>query len=90
MTKCERYRVSGHVQGVGFRAATLREATRLGLCGWVRNLPDGRVEVLAQGLDDQLQQLSAWLRHGPVGAKVAQVDSTPDSQVPPVPGFQIR
>ncbi len=67
--------VRGRVQGVFFRAATEEEATRLGLTGWVRNLPDGSVECLAQGPQDRLDSLLAWLAHGPQTAKVTQVES---------------
>lgn len=63
--------VSGLVQGVWFRAATEEQATRLGLTGWVRNLPDGRVEVLGCGAREQVLALCEWLKHGPTRAKVS-------------------
>jgi acylphosphatase len=63
-------RVAGMVQGVGFRYSTLRQAQRLGLQGYVRNLPDGSVEVVAEGEEGMLTRLTAWLRHGPPGAHV--------------------
>ncbi len=69
------YLVTGRVQGVGFRAATAAQARQLGVCGWVRNLADGRVEVLAWG--DQLDQFEAWLRHGPALARVDDLVSEP-------------
>jgi acylphosphatase len=62
--------VSGHVQGVFFRASTRDEGKALGLSGWVRNLRDGRVEVLAEGEESQIDQLESWLAHGPPGAFV--------------------
>jgi acylphosphatase len=63
------------VQGVGFRAATRREGQRLGLAGWVRNLPDGTVEVVAEGEGGtRLEALVAFLGEGPRGARVAGVD----------------
>ncbi len=65
--------VSGHVQGVGFRYFTARHARRLGLGGFVQNLPDGRVEVVAQGARGALEQLVAALRQGPPGAAVRDV-----------------
>lgn len=65
--------VAGRVQGVYFRASTQREARRLGLTGWVRNLPDGRVEVIARGPDDLVAQLERWLHHGPAAANVTEV-----------------
>lgn len=62
--------VEGRVQGVGYRAATRREAQRLGLTGWVRNLPDGRVELLASGSPEALDALERWLWQGPAFARV--------------------
>ena len=66
--------VSGRVQGVFFRASTREEAARLGLGGWVRNLPDGRVEIVAEGSRERLDALLEWCRHGPSYARVEQVD----------------
>jgi acylphosphatase len=65
--------VSGVVQGVGFRFFTERVARRLGLSGVVRNLPDGRVEIVAEGPRAALDQLIAEVRRGPVGAVVTGV-----------------
>ena len=65
--------VSGLVQGVWFRAATEEQATRLGLTGWVRNLPDGRVEVLGCGVRKNVLVLCEWLKQGPARAKVSEV-----------------
>jgi acylphosphatase len=65
--------VSGLVQGVAFRASTVQEARRLGLRGWVRNLPDGRVEAEAEGERAALEALAAWCRRGPPAARVDQV-----------------
>ena len=62
------------VQGVGFRYSTVTQARRLGLTGYVRNLPEGSVEVVAEGEEDMLRRLAAWLQHGPPGAHVRQVD----------------
>ena len=62
--------ISGRVQGVCFRMYTEQQAQLLGLRGWVRNLPDGRVEVKASGDEEQLKQLRAWLKHGPELANV--------------------
>jgi acylphosphatase len=67
--------VSGVVQGVLFRMFVLREAQGLGLCGTVRNLPDGRVEVCAEGDRQKLEQLLARLKVGPRGAVVQNVDA---------------
>jgi acylphosphatase len=66
--------VRGRVQGVGFRASTAMEARRLGVVGWVRNLFDGNVEVLAEGDEAAVGALLAWLRHGPRLAHVTSLD----------------
>jgi acylphosphatase len=60
--------VSGRVQGVFFRASTRDAARNLGLTGWVRNLPDGRVEALFEGDERALAQIIEWCRTGPPGA----------------------
>lgn len=65
--------VSGLVQGVWFRAGTAEQAKKLGLTGWVRNLEDGRVEVLACGSKECVVQLYEWLKQGPPRAKVSEV-----------------
>jgi acylphosphatase len=62
------------VQGVFFRAGTQQTAQRLGLTGWVRNLPDGRVELVACGEEATLAQLEAWLQQGPPQARVERVE----------------
>lgn len=67
--------VRGRVQGVFFRAASQREARRLGLTGWVRNLSDGSVEVVAEGEDDQLKEFIQWAQRGPSAARVDRVDT---------------
>lgn len=67
--------VSGLVQGVFFRAHTQRRAAELGLGGWVRNLADGRVEVVAEGDEEKLRELEKMLRRGPPGAKVEGVET---------------
>jgi acylphosphatase len=68
-----RLRVTGVVQGVGFRWFTLRVARRLGLAGWVRNDADGSVEVLVEGSDGAVERLVEELRRGPEGASVSEV-----------------
>ena len=65
--------VSGRVQGVGFRYFVMQNAQTLGLAGWVRNLHDGRVEVVAEGPHEALDRLLAALRKGPMSAEVAEV-----------------
>lgn len=70
---CRRCLVAGKVQGVWYRASTQRQALALGLTGYARNLPDGRVEVLACGDETALQQLRDWLWQGPPAAVVSDV-----------------
>jgi len=62
---CKHYIVSGRVQGVWFRAHTEKRAKAIGVTGWVRNLPDGNVELVACGLPQQLIKLEEWLHIGP-------------------------
>jgi acylphosphatase len=71
---CKRCLVSGRVQGVYYRASTVRLAAELGLKGYARNLPDGRVEVLACGEPQAVERLLAWLWDGPSAAGVTAVD----------------
>lgn len=73
------YRVTGRVQGVGFRWWTRSLAVRLGVTGTVRNLSDGAVAVHARGTDDQLRRMQAQLAEGPPGARVSSVDPLPFS-----------
>jgi len=68
-----RFRVFGKVQGVYFRHSTRLEARRLGIRGLARNLPDGSVEVLAQGSPASVESLKLWLHRGPSHARVAGV-----------------
>ncbi len=66
-------RITGIVQGVAFRYYTRDEATRLALTGFVRNLPDGSVEVVVEGPEPALLELAAWCQHGPPSAEVFDV-----------------
>jgi len=75
LTICKRCLVSGVVQGVFYRASTRFEAERLNITGYAKNLSDGRVEVLACGDRDNVEQLVEWLRKGPAGARVSGVSS---------------
>lgn len=68
-------KISGRVQGVWFRGSTLERARQLGVTGWVRNLPDGRVEVTAEGTRARLMDLLAFCREGPPAARVDDVDA---------------
>lgn len=69
-----RYLVSGRVQGVGYRYYALREAEALGVSGYARNLPDGRVEVVAEASEESLAQFEERLRQGPSFASVQSLD----------------
>ncbi len=89
MTICMNCLVSGRVQGVAFRAAARRHALALGVTGWVRNLPDGRVEVLACGEAEQVEKLRDWLWNGPPLAHVTDVVCAP-AEVPDITGFEIE
>ncbi len=66
--------IEGRVQGVFFRAATRDEARAWGLAGWVRNLPDGRVEALFEGERAVLEKMLAWCRQGPPYAYVDHLE----------------
>lgn len=85
-----RFLVSGRVQGVFFRASTRAQAERLGLSGYARNLPDGRVEVLAQGAPQALAALERWLWQGPPAAEVTAVEREPAEVTSPSTGFRTR
>jgi acylphosphatase len=82
-----RFLVSGKVQGVFYRASTRERALALSLSGHARNLPDGRVEVLASGSDASIDALERWLRQGPAGARVDAVFREACA-APDVSGFQ--
>ena len=84
-----RFRVSGRVQGVGFRAWARATATRIGLVGFVRNLPDGTVEIEAAGSDPSLDALRDALRTGPPGARVTSLSEDP-VELDSVQDFYIR
>lgn len=89
MIVARRYLISGRVQGVGFRYFTEAAAAREGIIGWVRNTPDGRVEVVAEGDADALQRFERSLGHGPRGARVERVevdDTIPTGET----GFTVR
>ncbi len=88
--KATRFLVSGVVQGVGYRFFAVRAARGLGIRGFARNLPDGRVEVVAQGSAEALRRFQDQLRTGPRGAAVDGVESSAtelDSDVDP---FEVR
>ena len=84
-----RFHVSGRVQGVSYRAAARAQAQRLGLRGHARNLADGRVEVLAVGAPQALEELARWLRQGPPLARVAEVVREDLAVAPDCEGFVV-
>ena len=73
MTIARRAVISGRVQGVGFRFFAERAARESGIRGWVRNLPDGNVETVAEGEEEEVARYLDRLRRGPIGAKVTGV-----------------
>ena len=85
-----RFLVSGKVQGVLFRASTRAQAQRLGLRGHAKNLPDGRVEVVAVGTAEAVEQLAAWLQHGPAQARVDALQREPIDSGQAGEGFTTR
>ncbi len=82
--------ISGKVQGVWYRASTREKAGQLGLTGWVRNLPDGRVEAVAEGEVTALEELIAWCRQGPPAARVSDVAVTWQDATDDFDGFTVR
>jgi acylphosphatase len=83
-------RVRGNVQGVGFRFFVRRQASALSLQGYVRNLPGGDVEVVAEGQQAALEQLLRLLERGPAGAEVEAVEATWSAPQGSFSSFQIR
>ena len=82
--------VSGTVQGVFFRANTVSVATKLGLKGYVRNLPDGSVEVIAEGEKELLEKLLEWCSHGPEGAMVTKTETKWEENKNEFRDFRVR
>lgn len=81
--------VRGRVQGVAFRAATLQEARRIGIDGWVRNRADGSVEAVLEGPAEDVARLEAWCGHGPEWAEVSRIEAR-DEPAEGLRGFAIR
>ena len=82
--------ISGRVQGVGFRFFTEAAAAREGIHGWVQNRPDGCVEIAAEGDAEALERFERHVRHGPPGARVAQVEVEAEVPTGRHTGFSIR
>jgi acylphosphatase len=86
-----RFLVFGKVQGVYFRHSTRLEAKRLVIRGIARNLPDGSVEVLAQGGASAVEELRVWLQRGPAQARVDTVREVDLDEIDPLPErFEVR
>jgi len=81
--------VSGRVQGVFFRDSTREKARALGLSGWVRNLPDGRVEAVFEGGGDRVEEMLSWCEEGPPEARVQNVSSE-NEEPENLSGFEVR
>jgi acylphosphatase len=85
-----RYRVTGRVQGVGYRYFALRNALRLGVRGWVRNLQDGDVEVHAEASEETLERFRATLAEGPPSSRVTDIVEEPAARTGVHSSFQVR
>ncbi len=82
--------ISGIVQGVYYRASTRDAAQRLGLKGWVRNMPDGKVEAVFEGPKDKLLKVIEWCHEGPAGARVTHIDEKWDDYTGKFGSFDVR
>ena len=82
--------LSGRVQGVFFRASTKKTADRIGITGFVRNLADGRVEIIAEGDEQALQRFLQWCNQGPRGAHVENISLSTSSYQNEFDNFEIR
>lgn len=82
--------LEGKVQGVFFRDSTRQEAGKLGVTGWVRNLPDGRVEAVLEGEAKAVDELVSWARQGPPQARVDNMDVQVEEPAGEFDGFQVR
>ena len=81
--------ISGRVQGVGYRYSTVKEARRLGVKGWVQNLPDGRVEAVFEGMREIVEEIIIWCHKGPTASAVKDV-AVEYEEPEGLPGFETR
>ena len=81
--------ISGDVQGVFFRDSARQKAQQLGLSGWVKNLPDGRVEALFEGPSQEVREMVRWCEQGPPHAAVENVEVNLDTAREDVSGFEV-
>ena len=82
--------IEGRVQGVFFRASTIEESCKLGLTGWVKNCPDGRVEAVFEGDIDKIEQVLEWCKKGPLGAVVKNVETIWEQATGDYDSFSIK
>ncbi len=82
--------IEGRVQGVFFRENTRQKADELGIFGWVRNLPDGRVEIVFEGKKQKIEETIKWLKQGPKFAKVEKVNTKWEKPKDEFQNFEIR
>jgi acylphosphatase len=82
--------VAGRVQGVFFRAETRAEAKKRGVTGWVKNLPDGRVEAVFEGEEANVKELVEFCRKGPLGARVRSFSVSLEKWIGELKDFEIR
>jgi acylphosphatase len=82
--------VAGQVQGVFFRDSTRERAEQLDLAGWVKNLPDGRVEAVFEGSPERVREMIQWCEQGPPHAAVEEVDSEFEASKGDLERFEVR
>jgi len=89
MEKAVHLLISGRVQGVFYRYTAQKVATRLNIRGWVKNLPNGKVEAIAIGTPSAVDSFVAWCHEGPPGAMVTEVEVKDLASPPPLDGFSV-
>jgi acylphosphatase len=82
--------IAGMVQGVFFRSETMYEAKQLGVTGWVRNVPDGKVEAVFEGEQENVKELIEFCKRGPPGARVTDVDIIWENYTGEFRNFEVR
>jgi acylphosphatase len=82
-------RISGRVQGVFFRDSARQKAEELGLAGWVKNLPDGKVEAVFEGPSERVREMVRWCEGGPRGASVENVETDFENAAGDLDGFEV-
>jgi acylphosphatase len=88
-TMSVRVYITGRVQGVCYRAETRQQACNLGLTGWVKNLPDGQVEILAEGEEQRVRDLISWCRQGPPRSRVDLIEESTEKYTGEFNSFSI-